>query len=91
MSGSGRSTPTIVVLGTLDTKGEEHCYLASLIRHIGAEVLVLAHGGPIATSTDWKYVRDHTEGLNGFLGASSMERLPVEQGIAAAVAEFKGS
>ena len=44
MSGSGRSTPTIVVLGTLDTKGEEHCYLASLIRQIGAEVLIVDAG-----------------------------------------------
>ena len=65
--------------------------IADTARRLNPDVLVLAHGGPIATSTDWKYVRDHTEGLNGFLGASSMERLPVEQGIAAAVAEFKAS
>ena len=58
-------------------------------RRLDPDVLVLAHGGPVATSTDWKYLKEHTEGLNGFLGASSMERLPVEQGIADAVAGFK--
>ncbi|MCV7419996.1 phosphoenolpyruvate hydrolase family protein [Mycobacterium yunnanensis] len=58
-------------------------------RRLNPDVLVLAHGGPIATSTDWKYVKEHTEGLNGFLGASSMERLPVERGIADTVAAFK--
>lgn len=58
-------------------------------RRLDPEVLVLAHGGPIATSVDWRYVKEHTEGLNGFLGASSMERLPVERGIADAVAGFK--
>ncbi|TXI49386.1 phosphoenolpyruvate hydrolase family protein [Mycolicibacter arupensis] len=58
-------------------------------RRLNPAVLVLAHGGPIATSADWRYVKERTEGLNGFLGASSMERLPVEQGIADAVAGFK--
>jgi predicted TIM-barrel enzyme len=58
-------------------------------RRLDPEVLVLAHGGPIATPADWKYVKDHTQGLNGFLGASSMERLPVERSIADAVSEFK--
>ncbi|WP_431258518.1 phosphoenolpyruvate hydrolase family protein [Roseateles chitinivorans] len=58
-------------------------------RRLKPEVLVLAHGGPIATSADWEFVRSKTTGLDGFLGASSMERLPVEQAIAATVASFK--
>ncbi|MET0704428.1 MAG: phosphoenolpyruvate hydrolase family protein [Mycobacterium sp.] len=58
-------------------------------RRLAPDIIVLAHGGPIATSADWKYIKDHTDGLNGFLGASSIERLPVEQGIAKAVADFK--
>jgi predicted TIM-barrel enzyme len=52
------------------------------------DVLVLAHGGPIATPADWQYVLDRTEGLDGFLGASSMERLPAEAAIRATVEEF---
>jgi predicted TIM-barrel enzyme len=39
---------------------------------------VLCHGGPIAEPDDAQYILDHTEGIVGFFGASSMERLPVE-------------
>jgi predicted TIM-barrel enzyme len=39
---------------------------------------VLCHGGPIAEPEDAQYVLDHTQGIVGFYGASSMERLPVE-------------
>ncbi|MCL6504897.1 MAG: phosphoenolpyruvate hydrolase family protein [Pirellulales bacterium] len=52
------------------------------------EVLVLCHGGPIAEPADAQYVLDHTEGIVGFYGASSMERLPVEPAITARVLEF---
>ena len=33
------------------------------------EVLVLCHGGPIATPEDAQYIFDHTEGIAGFFGA----------------------
>lgn len=52
------------------------------------DVLVLCHGGPIAEPEDAQYVLDHTEGIVGFYGASSMERLPVEPAITARVREF---
>lgn len=73
----------------LDEAAQRCQQIADTARRLKPDILVLAHGGPIATKDDWQYVKDHTEGLNGFLGASSMERLPVEQGIAAAVAGFK--
>src|SRR5207244_2821600 len=44
-------------------------------------VLVLCHGGPIADPDDVQYVLDHTDGIAGFFGASSIERLPVERAI----------
>jgi predicted TIM-barrel enzyme len=53
-----------------------------------ADVLVLCHGGPIAEPADAQYVLDHTEGVVGFYGASSMERLPVEPAIENRVREF---
>jgi predicted TIM-barrel enzyme len=45
---------------------------------VNPEIIVLCHGGPIAEPEDAQYVLDHTEGVVGFFGASSMERLPVE-------------
>ncbi len=57
-------------------------------RRVNREVLVLCHGGPIAEPADAQYILDHTEGIVGFYGASSMERLPVEPAIANRVREF---
>lgn len=53
-----------------------------------ADVLVLCHGGPIAEPADAQYILDHTQGVVGFYGASSMERLPVEPAIENRVREF---
>ncbi len=52
------------------------------------DILVLCHGGPIAEPTDAQYILDRTEGIVGFYGASSMERLPVEPAISGRVREF---
>jgi predicted TIM-barrel enzyme len=57
-------------------------------RKTNREILVLCHGGPIAEPSDAQYILDHTEGIVGFYGASSMERLPVEPAIAGRVREF---
>ena len=56
---------------------------------VDPDVLVLCHGGPIAEPADAQYVLDHTTGIAGFFGASSMERLPTEKAIAAQAAAFK--
>lgn len=52
------------------------------------DILVLCHGGPIAEPEDAQFILDHTEGIVGFYGASSMERLPVEPAITNRVREF---
>ncbi len=57
-------------------------------RQVRKDILVLCHGGPIAEPADAQYILDHTEGIVGFYGASSMERLPVEPAIANRVKEF---
>jgi predicted TIM-barrel enzyme len=57
-------------------------------KRIRPEILVLCHGGPIAEPADAQYILDHTEGIVGFYGASSMERLPVEPAIENRVREF---
>ncbi len=45
---------------------------------VNPEVIVLCHGGPIATPEDAAYILQHCPTCHGFYGASSMERLPTE-------------
>ncbi len=62
---------------------------AAAAREVREDVIVLCHGGPIAMPEDAQYVLQRTEGINGFYGASSMERLPTELAIKAQIEEFK--
>jgi predicted TIM-barrel enzyme len=54
---------------------------AAAARSVRADVIVLAHGGPVSMPPDAEYILQHCEGVHGFYGASSMERLPVEQAL----------
>jgi predicted TIM-barrel enzyme len=56
---------------------------------VRSDVLVLCHGGPMAEPEDAAYVLHHTQGVAGFFGASSMERLPTEVAITEQVKRFK--
>ena len=56
---------------------------------VNADILVLCHGGPIATPEDAAHVLARTKHCHGFYGASSMERLPTEQALVARVEAFK--
>ena len=58
-------------------------------RGVNPEVIVLCHGGPISEPEDAEYVLQNTTGVNGFYGASSMERLPVEVAITEHMRKFK--
>jgi predicted TIM-barrel enzyme len=57
-------------------------------KRIKSDVLLLCHGGPIATPEDAAYVLARTDAV-GFVGASSMERLPVETAIEETTRAFK--
>lgn len=56
---------------------------------VNEEVLVICHGGPIAWPEDAQYVIENTEGVVGFFGASSLERLPTEEAIESQAEKFK--
>jgi predicted TIM-barrel enzyme len=56
---------------------------------IKPDVIVLCHGGPIVAPRDAEYVLSRTKGVQGFYGASSMERLPVEDAITNITKSFK--
>jgi len=64
--------------------------LIGKIRKINQKVLCFAHGGPIATWQDTQYIYDRTESM-GFLGASSAERIPIEEPLTEAVRKFKSA
>lgn len=56
---------------------------------INPDILVICHGGPIAEPDDSRYIYEHTEGVQGFFGASSIERLAVERAITEQTRAFK--
>jgi predicted TIM-barrel enzyme len=59
-------------------------------RSVREDVIVLVHGGPVAEPKDAGYVLAHAEGVHGFYGASSMERLPVERALTEQTRAFTG-
>ena len=81
-------------IGALTAKSMDECILqiqeiVVVCKHINPDVIVLCHGGPIATPEDAGYVLDRVSGLDGFYGASSMERLPTEIAITEQIKKFK--
>src|SRR6266480_1905615 len=62
---------------------------AAAARAVNPDVLVLCHGGPIATPEEAAYVLKTARSCNGFYGASSMERLPTETALTETTRTFK--
>jgi predicted TIM-barrel enzyme len=62
---------------------------AAAAMKVRKDVIVLCHGGPIATPEDSAYVLQRCKDINGFYGASSMERLPTEQALKSQTEAFK--
>ena len=58
-------------------------------REVNPDIMVICHGGPIAEPEDAKYVIDSIDGIDGFFGASSIERFAAEKGITAQTEAFK--
>jgi Predicted TIM-barrel enzyme, possibly a dioxygenase len=56
---------------------------------VNPDIMVICHGGPIAEPDDAAYVIKRTAGIDGFFGASSIERFAAEKGIKAQTVSFK--
>ena len=56
---------------------------------VNPDIMVLCHGGPIAEPEDAQFVFENTEGVVGFFGASSIERLATEPAIEGQTRKFK--
>jgi predicted TIM-barrel enzyme len=74
---------------TLDECVEEIQAMRDAAVKLRSDVIVLCHGGPLAEPEDAQYVLDRTEGVVGFFGASSMERLPTEVAMTENMKRFK--
>ena len=74
---------------TLDDAARRIQAMHDAAKKVRPEVLVLCHGGPISEPEDAQYILDHTQGIVGFFGASSIERLPTEVAITGCVKRFK--
>jgi len=81
-------------IGALAAKSLDACVteidaIAAAARQVRGDVIVLCHGGPISTPADARYILSRCDGCHGFFGASSIERLPVEEAITRQVQDFK--
>jgi predicted TIM-barrel enzyme len=77
---------TALSLEAAPDRAQEICETA---RGINPDVICLCHGGPIAEPADVEYVLRNTKDVQGFYGASSMERLPTEIAIRQQTEKFK--
>lgn len=75
---------------TLDDCVRDVSAIADAGKSVRSDLLVLCHGGPIASADDAQYVLERAKGIDGFYGASSMERLPTEVAITQQVRDFVG-
>jgi len=62
---------------------------AAAAKKVRKDVIVLCHGGPIATPEDAAFILRSCFECHGFYGASSMERLPVEVALTEQTRKFK--
>jgi predicted TIM-barrel enzyme len=73
----------------LDGAAERVQEIHDAVVDVNDDAMVICHGGPIAEPEDASYVFENTEGVVGFFGASSVERLPTERAIEEQARRFK--
>ena len=74
---------------TLDKAIERVLTIAEAGRSVRPDMLVICHGGPFDEPENVGVALARMPGVNGFFGASSIERLPTERAIKGQVLEFK--
>jgi predicted TIM-barrel enzyme len=81
-------------IGAKSTKTLESCVariqaIVDASKKVRKDVICLCHGGPIAMPKDAQFIMDRVQGIDGFYGASSTERLPTEIAIKKQIEDFK--
>ena len=74
---------------SLDEAAERIQEMHDRAKQLRSDIIVICHGGPLAEPEDVQYVLDKTEGIDGFFGASSIERLAAEPAIEQQARKFK--
>ncbi len=74
---------------TMDQAVDTTVRIAAAARQVRKDILVICHGGPFDEPENVAEAMKRMPGVNGFYGASSMERLPVERAIREQVVSFK--
>jgi predicted TIM-barrel enzyme len=74
---------------TMDQAVDTTLRIAKAARSVRPDLLVICHGGPFDEPENVAQAMRRLPGINGFYGASSMERLPVERAIKEQVEKFK--
>lgn len=74
---------------TLEQAAPKVQAICDAAKGVNANVIVICHGGPISMPEDAEYILKNTENVDGFYGASSMERLPTEVAIREQMEKFK--
>ncbi len=74
---------------SLETCAEEIQAIHDAAKSVRDDVMVICHGGTISEPDDAQYILDNTQGVVGFFGASSLERLPTERAITEQAQTFK--
>lgn len=81
-------------IGAKSVKTLDNCVkliqdIVDAAKRVRKDVICLCHGGPIAMPDDAQFIIDRVEGMDGFYGASSTERLPTEIAIKKQIEHFK--
>jgi predicted TIM-barrel enzyme len=82
------------MIGAQSAKTLESCTgriqeMVDACKSVREDVIMLCHGGPIAEPEDAQFIIDRVKGIDGFYGASSVERLPTEIAITNQIRKFK--
>ncbi|MGN6384997.1 MAG: phosphoenolpyruvate hydrolase family protein [Verrucomicrobiota bacterium] len=73
---------------TIEDAAERTQAIIEAARKVRKDIFFLSHGGPISSPEDAAYINTHTDAV-GFVGASSLERLAVEDSLTELTQEFK--
>ena len=73
---------------TLDESVKRVQAVIDAARRVRKDIFFLSHGGPIARPADAAYINERTDAV-GFVGASSLERLAVEDSLTQLTQTFK--
>lgn len=84
----GGSIGVVDATCSMDEAIERTQLIGDAARNVNPDVFVLAHGGPVNTPSDVREVLSKSD-IHGFVGASSLERMGVEQSLTELTRDFK--